>query len=240
MTLAKTIEKLVALDVIRIINEPLDIVLEIPHLAYAEVKKDNGGKALLFTHPIDSKTGKKFDTPVVMNLFGSYKRTEFLFGRDVEGVAAEIEKLLHMKPPQGFKEKIGMLGDLFSMKDIFPKKIKGCGACQENIALGEAIDLYDLPILTTWEEDGGPFITMGQVYTQSLEGEVVNLGMYRLQVYDKNHLGMHWQIHKDSSHFFDQYQRAGKKMPVKARVPGLQCPVTGHGVHRKTGGCRKW
>ncbi len=220
MTLAKTIEKLVALDEIRIINEPLDIVLEIPHLAYAEVKKDNGGKALLFTHPIDSKTGKKFDTPVVMNLFGSYKRTEFLFGRDVEGVAAEIEKLLHMKPPQGFKEKIGMLGDLFSMKDIFPKKIKGRGACQENIALGEAIDLYDLPILTTWEEDGGPFITMGQVYTQSLEGEVVNLGMYRLQVYDKNHLGMHWQIHKDSSHFFDQYQRAGKKMPVSIGIGG--------------------
>ena len=220
MTLAKTIEKLVALDEIRIVNEPLDIFLEIPHLAYAEVKKENGGKALLFTHPVDTKSGQTFSTPVVMNLFGSYKRTELLFGRSVEGVATEIEKLLHMKPPQGFKEKIGMLGDLFSMKDVFPKKLKGRGECQEVISQDEEINLYDLPILTTWEEDGGPFITMGQVYTQSLEGEVVNLGMYRLQVYDNNHLGMHWQVHKDSSHFFDQYSRAGKKMPVSIGIGG--------------------
>jgi 4-hydroxy-3-polyprenylbenzoate decarboxylase len=220
MTLEKTIELLRSKGELRLIETPLDINLEIPHLAYAEVKKENGGKALLFTHPIDKTTGKKFDMPVVMNLFGSYARTELLFGRDVEGVAGEIEKLLHMKPPQGFKEKIGMLGDLFAMKDIFPKKLKTRGACQEVIQQGEDINLYDLPILTTWEEDGGPFITMGQVYTQSLDGALVNLGMYRLQVYDKNHLGMHWQIHKDSSHFFDQYQRAGKKMPVSIAIGG--------------------
>jgi len=220
MTLMQTIELLKSQDEIRIIDTPLDIYLEIPHLAYAEVKKEDGGKALLFTHPLDSKKDKAFSTPVIMNLFGSYKRTELLFGRDVEGVASEIEKLLHMKPPQGFKEKIGMLGDLFAMKDIFPKKLKTRGACQDKIVQGEEIDLYELPILTTWEEDGGPFITMGQVYTQSLDGEVVNLGMYRLQVYDKNHLGMHWQIHKDSSHFFDQYSRAGKKMPVSIGIGG--------------------
>ncbi|MDD5211848.1 MAG: menaquinone biosynthesis decarboxylase [Sulfuricurvum sp.] len=220
MTLAKTLELLKGRNELRVIDTPLDIHLEIPHLAYAEVKKEGGGKALLFTHPLDTKNNKSFTTPVVMNLFGSYARTEFLFGRDVEGVAVEIEKLLHMKPPQGFKEKVGMLGDLFNMKDIFPKKLKTRGACQEIILQGEEINLYDLPILTTWEEDGGPFITMGQVYTQSLEGEVVNLGMYRLQVYDKNHLGMHWQIHKDSSHFFDQYQRAGKKMPVSIGIGG--------------------
>ena len=81
-------------------------------------------------------------------------------------------------------------------------------------------DLEKLPILTTWEGDGGPFITMGQVYTQSLDGELVNLGMYRLQMYDSKHLGMHWQIHKDSSHFFDQYQREGKKMPVSIALGG--------------------
>lgn len=220
MTLLKTIALLKSHNELRVIDTPLDIHLEIPHLAYAEVKKEDGGKALLFTHPIDTKTGKTFTTPVVMNLFGSYKRTELLFGRDVEGVASEIEKLIHMKPPQGFKEKMGMLGELFAMKDIFPKKLKTRGSCQEVIHQNDAINLYDLPILTTWEEDGGPFITMGQIYTQSLEGEVVNLGMYRLQVYDKNHLGMHWQIHKDSSHFFDQYSRAGKKMPVSIGIGG--------------------
>lgn len=220
MTLVKTLELLKSRGELRVIDTPLDINLEIPHLAYAEVKKEGGGKALLFTHPLDRENNKTFATPVVMNLFGSYARTEFLFGRDVEGVASEIEKLLHMKPPQSFKEKVGMLGDLFNMKDIFPKKLKTRGACQEMIVQGDEINLYDLPILTTWEEDGGPFITMGQVYTQSLEGDVVNLGMYRLQVYDKNHLGMHWQIHKDSSHFFDQYSRAGKKMPVSIGIGG--------------------
>ncbi len=220
MTLEKTIALLKAHDELRIISEPLDIHLEIPHLAYAEVKKEEGGKALLFTHPVDRESGKRFDIPVVMNLFGSYRRTELLFGRGVEGVAEEIEKLLHMKPPQGLKEKIGMLGELFSMKDIFPKKLKGRGSCQEIVKQGEEASLYDLPILTTWEGDGGPFITMGQVYTQSMDGALVNLGMYRLQVYDRNHLGMHWQIHKDSSHFFDQYQRAGKKMPVSIAIGG--------------------
>ena len=197
MTLKKTIDLLQNNGELRIIDTPLDIKLEIPHLAYAEVKKHDGGKALLFTNPVDKATGQKFDIPVVMNLFGSYRRTELLFGRDVEGVASEIEKLLHMKPPQGFKEKIGLLGDLFSMKDIFPKKLPKRGSCQEIVKQGDEVNLYDLPVLTTWEEDGGPFITMGQVYTQSLNGEVVNLGMYSLQVYDKNHLGMHWQIHKD-------------------------------------------
>lgn len=220
MEMKKTLDLLRAHNELRVIDTPLDVVLEIPHLAYAEVKKQDGGKALLFTHPLDKSRGITYDTPVIMNLFGSYARTELLFGRDIEGVASEIENLLHMKPPQGFKEKIGMLGDLFAMKDIFPKKLKTRGSCQEIIKQGEEINLYDLPILTTWEEDGGPFITMGQVYTQSLDGNVVNLGMYRLQVYDKNHLGMHWQIHKDSSHFFDEYQRAGKKMPVSIGIGG--------------------
>ncbi len=216
----KTIDLLKKSNELTIIKKSVDIYLEIPHLAYAEVKKADGGKALLFTHPVDSKSGKVFDVPVLMNIFGSYKRCELLFGRPIESVAAEITKLLHMKPPSGLKEKFSMLGDLFSLKDIFPKRLKYEGACQKIKYLNDDIDLYKLPILTTWEGDGGPFITMGQVYTQSLEGELVNLGMYRLQVYDKNHLGMHWQIHKDSSHFFDQYQKAGKKMPVTVAIGG--------------------
>ena len=203
-----------------VIDEPLDIDLEIPHLAYAEVKKNEGGKALLFTKPVDGKSGTKFRVPVLMNLFGSYRRTELLFGRSVESVADEITKLLHMKPPASLKEKFSMAGELFSLKNVFPKRLKGKGACQQVKQLEGKVNLYDLPILTTWEQDGGPFITMGQVYTQSLDGSMVNLGMYRLQVYDKNHLGMHWQIHKDASHFFDQYHKAGMRMPVSIAIGG--------------------
>ena len=207
-------------DALRVIDEPLDINLEIPHVAYMEVKKTDG-KALLFTQAIDSKTGKKFEEPVLMNIFGSYNRTKLLCGKDIEEIASEIEELVHMKPPQGLKEKLSLGSKLLSLKRVFPKKHKNKKApCHEVVMTGEDVKLSDLPILTTWSEDGGPFITMGQVYTQSLEGDVVNLGMYRLQVYDDKTLGMHWQIHKDASHFFDQYQRAGKKMPVSVAIGG--------------------
>ena len=216
----RTIELLKKNDELRVIEEELDIYLEIPHLAYAEVKKKDGGKALLFTNAVDRKSGKKFSEPIAMNLFGSYIRCELLFGRTIESVADEITKLLHMKPPVGFLDKLSMANELFSLKNIFPKRLKKEGECQKIKYLDDAVDLYKIPVLTTWEQDGGPFITMGQVYTQSLDGEMVNLGMYRLQVYDKNHLGMHWQIHKDSSHFFDQYQKAGKKMPVTVAIGG--------------------
>ena len=216
----KTIELLKKESELKVIDEELDINLEIPHIAYAEVKKEDGGDALLFTNVVDKQSGRIFDEPVLMNVFGSYRRCELLFGRTIESVADEITKLLHMKPPAKFKDKISMAGELFSLKNIFPKKLKGEGACQKVKYLNEDIDLYNLPVLTTWEQDGGPFITMGQVYTQSLDGEMVNLGMYRLQVYNKNQLGMHWQIHKDSSHFFDQYQKAGKKMPVSVAIGG--------------------
>ena len=216
----KTIALLKKHNELSVIDAELDIYLEIPHLAYAEVKKEDGGKALLFTNVVDKKSGKKFTEPVLMNVFGSYKRCELLFGRTIESVADEITNLLHMKPPAGFMDKVSMAKELFSLKNIFPKRLKGEGACQEIQFFEDEIDLTSLPVLTTWEQDGGPFITMGQVYTHSLDGEMVNLGMYRLQVYDKNHLGMHWQIHKDSSHFFDQYQKAGKKMPVSIAIGG--------------------
>ena len=216
----KTIELLKKHGELSVIDEELDIYLEVSHLAYAEVKKDDGGKALLFTNVVDRKSGVKFEDAVLMNVFGSYKRCELLFGRTIESVADEITNLLHMKPPAGFMDKVSMAKELFSLKNIFPKRLKGEGECQKIKYLNDDIDLYKLPVLTTWEQDGGPFITMGQVYTQSLDGEMVNLGMYRLQVYDKNHLGMHWQIHKDSSHFFDQYQKAGKKMPVSIAIGG--------------------
>lgn len=80
--------------------------------------------------------------------------------------------------------------------------------------------MFDLPILKTWEEDGGPFITMGQVYTESLDGKKQNVGMYRLQIYSKNKLGLHWQIHKDGAHFFHEYKLANKKMPVSIAIGG--------------------
>ncbi len=87
---------------LKIIDKPCDIDLEIAHLSYIEVKKDNS-KALLFTNPID-KNGKKFD-PVLTNIFGSFKALNLIFGKDSNEIANEIEKLLKPTKPSTLKEK---------------------------------------------------------------------------------------------------------------------------------------
>ncbi|MCB4745162.1 MAG: menaquinone biosynthesis decarboxylase [Sulfurovum sp.] len=204
---------------LKIIDEPLDVELEIPHVAYIEVKKEDS-RPILFTNPINKVKKIAYDMPVLMNIFANKALTEKIFGKHPDLVAEGIDELLKLKPPKGFKEKLAMIPKLFNLKNVFPKRLNFKGECQEVIVPKEAVDLDKLPILKTWEEDGGPFITMGQVYTQSLDGKMQNLGMYRLQQYDKHRLGMHWQIHKDASHFFDQYQRAGKKMPVTVAIGG--------------------
>jgi len=204
---------------LKIIDEPLDVELEIPHVAYVEVKTDDS-RPILFTNPINKAKGIEYDMPVLMNIFANKELTEKIFGKHPDDVAEGIDELLKLKPPKGLKAKLAMVPKLFSLKNVFPKRLNFRGECQEVIIPKDEVDLDRLPILKTWEEDGGAFITMGQVYTRSLDGEMQNLGMYRLQQYDKNRLGMHWQIHKDASHFFDQYQKAGKKMPVTVAIGG--------------------
>ncbi|RLA67605.1 MAG: menaquinone biosynthesis decarboxylase [Epsilonproteobacteria bacterium] len=204
---------------LKIIDEPLDVELEIPHVAYVEVKMDDS-RPILFTKPINKAKGIEYDMPVLMNIFANKELTQKIFGKHPDKLAKGIDALLKLKPPKGFKAKLALLPKLFSLKNVFPKRLKFRGECQEVVMNKEEVDLDKLPILKTWEEDGGAFITMGQVYTQSLDGQMQNLGMYRLQQYDKTRLGMHWQIHKDASHFFDQYQKVGKKMPVTIAIGG--------------------
>ncbi|MDK2792433.1 MAG: 4-hydroxy-3-polyprenylbenzoate decarboxylase [Deferribacteres bacterium] len=218
MNSREVIEKLKKHNLLKIIDSEVDIYLEAAHLAYIEVKKEDS-KALLFTNVVDKKNGRKFSEPVLMNVFCNYDAVRLFIG-DVDKIAGEIEKLLKMKPPSGLIDKISMLNELFSLKSVFPKRLKKRGECQEIVKTGKDAKLSDLPILTTWEKDGGPFITMGQVYTKSIDGSMNNLGMYRLQVYDDYTLGMHWQIHKDSNHFFHEYKKAGKKMPVSIAIGG--------------------
>jgi len=204
---------------LKVIDAPLDVELEIPHVAYVEVKKEDS-RPLLFTQPVNKAKGITYDIPVLMNIFANKEITQKIFGKHPDEVAEGIDELLKLKPPKAFLDKLKMIPKLISLKNVFPKRLNFKGECQEIIIPKAEVDLDKLPILKTWEEDGGPFITMGQVYTQSLDGSMQNLGMYRLQQYDKNRLGMHWQIHKDASHFFDQYQRAGKKMPVTVAIGG--------------------
>jgi len=201
---------------LKVIEDELDVNLEIPHIAYIEVKKPDS-KPLLFTNPVDRKLGIKYDMPVLMNIFANFDLTAKILGRHPDWIAKEIEELLHLKPPKSFSDKISLILKLFKLKNVFPERLNQKGVCQE-VELEN--DLDKLPILKTWPLDGGKFITMGQVYTKSLNSDLQNLGMYRLQKYSKTRLGMHWQIHKDGAHFFHEYKKVGKKMPVTVAIGG--------------------
>ncbi len=101
----KLIDRLKEKNLIRVIDTPLDVELEIPHVAYIEAKKPNP-KALLLTHPKDGASER--DSPVKINRFGSFELTRELLGGD-EVIAREITSLLTMRPPKGLMEKIKTL-----------------------------------------------------------------------------------------------------------------------------------
>ncbi|MCE7321054.1 menaquinone biosynthesis decarboxylase [Campylobacter coli] len=205
-------------DLLKVYEEPIDVDLEIAHLAYIEAKKGEKGKALLFKNPIDKKLNKQYKFPVLMNTFCNEKALNLAFGRDYKEVADEISKLTKLHIPTSFKAKIDFFMNLLSLKNVPPKRLKADKALYDYEFLNS---LEELPILKTWEEDAGRFITMGQVYTQNLDKTQNNLGMYRLQVSDKNELLMHWQIHKDGANFYHEYKNAGfKKMPVSIAIGG--------------------
>ncbi|EIB05346.1 menaquinone biosynthesis decarboxylase [Campylobacter coli] len=205
-------------DLLKVYEEPIDVDLEIAHLAYIEAKKGEKGKALLFKNPIDKKLNKQYKFPVLMNTFCNEKALNLAFGRDYEEVAEEISKLIKLHIPTSFKAKIDFFMNLLSFKNIPPKRLKKNKALYDYEILNS---LEELPILKTWEDDAGKFITMGQVYTQNLDKTQNNLGMYRLQMSDKNELLIHWQIHKDGANFYHEYKNAGfKKMPVSIAIGG--------------------
>ncbi|TEY01223.1 menaquinone biosynthesis decarboxylase [Campylobacter sp. US33a] len=204
-------------DLLKVFEEPIDVDLEIAHLAYIEAKKPNG-KALLFKNPVDKKLNKKYKFPVLMNTFCNELALNLAFGRDFNEVADEISKLTKMHIPTNFKAKMDFFMTLLSLKNVPPKRLKANKALYDYEILPS---LEELPVLKTWEDDVGKFITMGQVYTQNLDKTQNNLGMYRLQISDKNELLMHWQIHKDGANFYHEYKNAGlKKMPVSIAIGG--------------------
>lgn len=219
MRLETFLEELKKRGWLKVIDEPLDVNLEIPHVAYVEVKKPDS-KVLLFTNPVDRQEGREYKMPVLMNCFANFEITQFIFGKHPDEIAKEIEEILHIKPPSGLYEKLSTLSKLFKVKNIFPKRLKKRGECQEVVYTGADASLDIIPILKTWPADGGKFITAGQIYTKSLSEDVQNLGLYRIQKIAKDKLLIHWQVHKDGSNFYDEYRKAGKKMPVSIAIGG--------------------
>ena len=93
---------------LKIIDEPLDVELEIPHVAYVEVKQDDS-RPILFTNPINKAKGIEYEMPVLMNIFANKELTEKIFDKHPDDVAEGIDELLKLKPPKGLKAKLAMV-----------------------------------------------------------------------------------------------------------------------------------
>jgi 4-hydroxy-3-polyprenylbenzoate decarboxylase len=195
------------------IKEKVSPNLEITEITDRICKSKDGGKAILFEN-IDNS-----NTPVFINAFGSKKRMAMALGvNDTEEIARDIQELIELKPPQNLIEKIKFLPRLFEISHFPPKVISGKAPCQEVVLTGEEIDLFKFPILKCWPLDGGRFITLPVVFTKSLKDRKRNVGMYRMQVYDKKTTGMHWHIHKDGASHYDEYRKANKRMEVAVAI----------------------
>lgn len=174
------------------IRVPVDPYLEITEVADRVMKMEDGGPALLFEKP----TGKEI--PLAINVFGSRKRMSMALGvTDLEEIACEIEDLLKPDVPRGMLNAAReLLPKLATLLKVPPRYDSGDGRCQEVVLTGDAIDLDKFPILHCWPQDGGRYITLPLVFTHDPNRGKRNVGMYRIQVFDKRTTAMHWQMHK--------------------------------------------
>ncbi len=177
-----------------VIDTPVDPVLEITEIADRVVKA--GGPALLFTNP----KGSSF--PVLINQFGSDERICLaLRAASYEELSARVEGLVSLEVPSGTWGKVKALSKLKDLAAVQPRSVKS-GPCQEVVLTGDAVDLGALPILQCWPLDAGRYITLPLVFTRHPLTGRRNVGMYRLQAFDRNTTGMHWHIHKDAAEHY--------------------------------------
>ncbi|MBW9155893.1 menaquinone biosynthesis decarboxylase [Clostridium tagluense] len=185
----------------------VDSELEITEIADRVSKKY--GHALLF------KNVKNSEYPVLINSLGTYERMNYgLEVEDLDDIAATIMDFMDVTNYITLINKVKSIPKLARLARVFPKKVKNA-PCQEVI---EDADLSKLPILKCWPKDGGRYITLPLVITVDPETNQQNVGMYRLQVYDKNTTGMHWHLHKDGKEIYEKYRKLGLKMPVSVAL----------------------
>ncbi len=196
------------------VSKRVSAEIEISKITDEQSKLPGGGKALLF----EDVEGSAF--PVATNLFGSEKRMAMALNVESLAKAGDgIASLMKTQAPKSFSEFFTLAKRLFPLLKIAPSKFRGKTApCQEVVLTGEDVDITKIPVLKCWPKDAGRFVTLPLVFTKPMDGGPQNLGMYRLQVYDRNTTGMHWHIHKDAAHFFNEYKKAKKRMPVAVAI----------------------
>src|SRR5215475_3541817 len=173
-------------------------------VATAESKNAPGGPALLFEN-VKGHPGHS----VLINQFGSERRMALALGVErVDEIAARISGLMNVKAPEGLFDKLKMLPQLGAITSAFPKTVNAKDAPCKEVILREGFDLNAFPILKCWPYDGGRFITLPCVHTRDPRSGKRNIGMYRMQVYDGQTTGMHWQRQKVAAEHFRNALRA--------------------------------
>ncbi len=189
---------------------------EIAEITDRMAKSEGGGKALLFEN-----TGTEF--PVLTNMMGSDRRMALALGAEsLDDIARRIDSMLGraLAPKGSLVDKLRMLPLLADMSRWFPREASGRGTCQQVVLKGDEADIGRLPLLRSWEHDGGPFVTLPMVNTVDPESGIRNVGMYRMQRFDARSTGMHWHIHKTGARHYDAYRRMGRRMPVVVTLGG--------------------
>jgi 4-hydroxybenzoate decarboxylase subunit C len=202
------------------------------HLEAAEIHRRviaAGGPALLFTQPVrgtvagDGREGGssayRHRFPLVTNLFGTPRRAELAFGRRPARVVRRVVELAqNLFPPTaarlwGGRDVAGQLLRVGTRK-------RRRGAVLERIARGGEVDLGALPAITSWPEDGGPFLTLPLVHTEHPDGLGPNLGIYRMQIHDRRTAGMHWQIGKGGGFHYAVAEQRGEALAATVFLGG--------------------
>jgi UbiD family decarboxylase len=191
------------------VEAPVDAHLEVSEIHRRVIAA--GGPALLFTNVRDR------DFPLVTNLFGTARRAEMAFGtRPLKLIRRLVHLAETLMPPTPAK--------LWGARDIGREALR-IGSSRKSMGpVGEVVtsNLSDvrldrLPVLTTWPEDGGPFVTLPLVYP---DGKGHNLGMYRLHVHDARTTGMHWQIGKGGGFHYAIAESRDQALPVTVFLGG--------------------
>jgi 4-hydroxy-3-polyprenylbenzoate decarboxylase len=209
------------------IRRPIATELEITELADREMKSPGGGKALLIEQP--TIAGQPSPFPLAINAFGSHRRMALSLGADsVDAVAAELASLLKARPPTSLSEAMKLLGTALDLRHAKPR-IVSKGPCQEVVhpqnelaaaVPGPCPTLLSLPILKCWPLDAGRFITLPCVVTKDPDTGERNVGMYRVQIFDGQTTGLHWQLHKVAARHGRRYYETGRRMPVSIFLGG--------------------
>src|SRR5438552_2314899 len=203
------------LDHLRRENDLITIDAEVdPYLELAEIHRrviEQGGPALLFQRV----KGSRF--PVVTNLFGTAKRIDLAFGPKPEQFMKQLvrvaESLLHPNRSELWKHRS-------LVRDFLKLGMRTVSRAPVIEVIQQPARLDQLPVLTTWQEDGGPFITLPLVYTENPITKKHNLGIYRMQVYDAGHAGLHWQIQKGGGFHYHEAERMDQILPVTVFLGG--------------------